>query len=240
MAAAARRHGSNGRGILVFNPSSNPRTDVVEMLAADEDLGLGAFRQVMAPVRAEPGPAFHLIDEETGVAIPVWREPAIADSARRPAQTIRFLAKDVPAQGFRHYRVVEGDCPAAVAATPGLELVADARGLTALGEWRVAGGDYALGEVIYETIPGPFGREKLCGWGGIRRDCAFERTPLRSGPPEPLALPYGSGLRLTARDLPGSLCALTLEVVTYADLPRNSYRPAHARTPRAPCATRRG
>ncbi|MCF7838892.1 MAG: hypothetical protein K9N49_09715, partial [Candidatus Marinimicrobia bacterium] len=89
------------------------------------------------------------------------------------------------------------------------------------GEWFLAAaGGYRLGEVIYEIIPGPFGREKLCAWGSGRgRDCPFERTGLRFGSPEPLPRPYGAGLRLHARDLPGSLRALTLELVTYDELP---------------------
>jgi hypothetical protein len=83
-----------------------------------------------------------------------------------------------------------------------------------------AAADYALGEVIYESIPGPFGREKLCGWSGIHRDCPFERASLRFRAPEPLSFPYGSGLRLRAHDLPGSLRSLTFDIVTYTDLPR--------------------
>ncbi len=224
LAAEARRTAADAPGILVFNPSAHPRTDVLELTVADEDLGLGAFRQVMAPVRAEPGPALHLVDTETGAAIAVWREPAIADSARRPAQTIRFLAREVPAGGFRRYKVVAGECPTADTANPCPDLVADPRGLTALGDWRVGGGDHALGEIIYETIPGPFGREKLCGWDGIKRDTPFERTSLRFGPPETLALPYGAGLRLSAHDLPGSLRSLMLEVVAYAELPWVDFR----------------
>ncbi len=215
LAAEARQHTGKSPGILVFNPSAHARTDVVELLAADEDLGLGTFRQVMSPVRADTGPAFHLVDSETGAAIPVERTPAIADSARRPAQRIRFLARDVPTREYRHYRVVPGERPPADAAGDRDAAIAtSARGITRLGDWRVADGGYALGEVIYERIPGPYGREKLCGWDGIKRDTPFERTSLRFGPPETLALSYGAGLRLIAHDLPGSLRSLTLEVVT--------------------------
>jgi alpha-mannosidase len=219
LVAEAQRRAGGTPGILVFNPSAHPRTDVVELLAADEDLGLGDFMQVMAPVRSAAGPAFHLIEESTGEATAVWREPAIADSARRPAQRIRFLATAVPARGFRQYRAVVGECSGAAPAARAAGIVADHRGITKLGDWAVAGGGYALGEVICETIPGPFGREKLCGWGGIRRDCPFVRASLQFGAPEPLVLPHGAGFRLRAESLSGSLRSLTLDVTTYDALP---------------------
>jgi len=225
LAAEARRQPNDQPGVLVFNPSDHVRSDVVELTAADADLGLPVPGWVPAPVRNESGPVFHLIDEETGAATAVWREPAIADSARRPAQRIRFFARDLPSRGFRRYRVVAGECPAAVLDSHCLAIAANERGIVSIRDRRsgtewLQSAEFALGEVIYESIPGPFGREKLCGWSGIRRDCPFERTSLRFGAPEPLAFPYGSGLRLIAHDLPGSLRSLTLDIVTYADLPR--------------------
>jgi alpha-mannosidase len=219
LVAEAQRCAGEAPGVLVFNPSDQARTDLVELLAADADLGLSAPAWVPAPVRTEPGSAFHLIDPATGAAIPVWREPAIADSARRPAQRMRFLASAVPARGFRYYRVVAGECPDAAPVARAAGIVAESRGVTTFGDCDFAGGAYALGEVIYETIPGPFGREKLCGWGGIQRDCAFKRTSLKFGEPEPLVLPYGAGVRLRAAALPGSLRSLTLEVTFYDALP---------------------
>jgi hypothetical protein len=224
LAVEARRHIATAPGILVYNPSAQPRTDLVELLVADADLGLSGPSWVPAPVRNEPGPAFHLIDAQTGAAIPVQRTPAIADSARRPAQAARFIAQDVPAQGFRRYRVVPGECPDVMPRQPALEITTSERGIIALHDRHTGvdwpfGGAHALGEVIYETIPGPFGREKLCGWGGIQRDCVFERTSLHFSAPEVVPLPYGSSLRLTAQELPGSLRALTLDVMAYPDLP---------------------
>jgi alpha-mannosidase len=220
LAAEARRIATDAPGIMVFNPSAHPRSDVAELLAADEDLGLDAFRQVMSPVRTEAGPAFHLVDEESGTTLPVWREPAIADSARRPAQTLRFLAREVPARGFRRYKVVAGECPAADTAGPGDSGIStNAHGITKWGDWRIAEDGYALGEVVYETIPGPFGREKLCGWDGIKHDTPFERTSVRFGTPEMFALPFGRCTRLRATDVPGSLNGLTLDITTYDELP---------------------
>ena len=229
LAVEAGRSAGEWPGILVFNPSDHVRSDVVELTVADADLGLPAPAWVPAPVRTEPGPTFHLLDEETGAVIPVWREPAIADSARRPAQKIRFLARKLPSRGFRRYRVVAGESPEAAPPSPCLAIAMDERGIVGIrdrwtgAEW-LQSAEFALGEVIYESIPGPFGREKLCGWGGIQRDCPFERTSLRYGAPEPLSFPYGSGLRLTAHDLPDSLRSLTLDIVTYTDLPRVDLR----------------
>lgn len=225
LAAAARLRAGERPGILVFNPADQVRSDVVELTVADADLGLPAPGWVPAPVRAEPGPAFHLVDEETGAAVAVWRAPAIADSARRPAQQIRFLARDLAAHGVRRYRVVAGEAPAPGPGAPALEIVADARGIASIRDersgtaWFAAGAEYRLGEVVYESIPGLFGREQLCGWSGIRHDCHFSRTALVFGAPEPLDLPYGRGWRLTAHHLPGSLRSLSLDLVTYAGLP---------------------
>jgi alpha-mannosidase len=139
---------------------------------------------------------------------------------------VRFVARDLPPRSLRRYRVVAGEGPAAAAAQPALEVETGSAGITALrdraggADWMMSGCDYALGEVVYETIPGPLSREKLCDWRGVRRDCEFNRTRLRFGAPEVLSFPYGRGLRLIACDLPGSLRALTLDVVTYAGLPR--------------------
>lgn len=235
LADEIRRRANGQPGVLVFNPLDQARTDLVELTVADADLGLANPGWVPAPVRSDPGQAFHLVDVETGKPVPVDRTPAIADSARRPALAMRFLATDVPPRGFRRYRVVPGETAVANAsssrssklASPALEVSpdADGRGITAIrdrntgAEW-FRSSEFALGEVIYETIPGPFGREKLCGWGGIKLDCPFERTPVRFGPPETRRLPYGAGLHLTAVKPPGSLQSMTLDVVIYDELPR--------------------
>jgi len=231
LAAEAKRTAGNGPGIMVFNPSEHARSDIAELIAADEDLGLSSFRQIMAPVRSEAGPAFHLVDTVTGKTIPVWREPVIADSARRPAQRIRFHVSAVPTRGFRQYRVVAGECPDTAAVAPTMGMIADGRGITRLGDCDFTGGAYRLGEVIYETIPGPFGREKLCGWNGIKRDCRFKRTSLRFSAPETVALPFGQCMRLRAESLPESLRALTIEVTAYDALPWIDLRYTLEKTP---------
>ena len=238
LTAEARKAVSGPPGILVFNPLDHVRSDLVQVRVVDADIGMATAGWVPAPARTENGPAFHLVDEATGAKVPVVREPAIADSARRAGQLVRFLARDLPARALRRYRVVAGELPAEQHAcglrndtrltSPALEvrLAADGAGIAAIQDrqtgrdWVRAGGEYVLGEVVYEAIPGPFGREKLCGWTGIRRDCPFERTRIRFGAPEILTRPYGAGIRRQAVELPGSLRALTLEIVLYTDLPR--------------------
>ncbi len=234
LAAEGRLHADGNPAILVFNPSSASRTDVVDLSLADADLGLPGCSWLPAPLRSEPGKAFHLLDEESGEAISLWRVPTIADSARRPAQRIRFLAREIPARSFRRFRVIEGEAPASPAScelrnnalnSPSLTVHADRRGINAICDTRSGSGcfssaEYALGEVIYESIPGPFGREKLSGWGVVHRDCQLVRTPIRFGAPEPIPFPFGAGMRLAAVELPGTLRSLTLDILLYADLQR--------------------
>ncbi len=241
LSAEATRGGyaQSGPGILVFNPSDKLRTDLVDVLIADADVGLPAPAWIPAPIRTEDGPAFHLVAGASGQEIPVLRKPAIADSARRPAQKVRFMALDVPAYGFRYYSIASGEIPlqvAALAHTDGLEsptvkivLSPDGAGIATIQsrdrltgasrDW-VQQGSYALGEVIYETIAGPYGREKLATWTGIKHDAPLTRARIRFADAQPFALPYGAGLRLTAQDVPGSLRSLILEVVVYDALPR--------------------
>ena len=249
LAAAAREAVSGQPGILVFNPLDHVRCDLVQARIADADLGLATAGWVPAPTRTERGPAFHLVDDATGAKLAVVREPAIADSARRPGQLVRFLARDLPARALRRYRVVAGELPAPSPAcglrsdtlltSPALEvrLAADGAGIASIQDrqtgrdWVRAGAEYVLGEVVYETVPGPFSREKLCGWSGIRRDCSFTRTRLRFGAPEEIALPYGVCIRRQARDLPGSLRSLTFELVLYTDRPCLDLRYRLEKTP---------
>ncbi|MEI6971857.1 MAG: hypothetical protein WCL44_10110 [bacterium] len=232
LAVEAGKAASGGPGILVFNPSNHVRSDVVALLVADADVGLAVSAWVSAPVRAEPGPAFHLVDEGGNSVVEVSREPAIASSARRAAQRVCFVADAVPGRGFRRYRVVAGEAPARRRTVPGVEIGAGERGIEMIRDgrtgvdWFAASGEYCMGEVIYETIPGPLGREKLCGWGAVRRDAPLERRPVRFSESSARVLPYGICLSLRATKLPGSLRSLTLDVVTYDGLPRvdMSYR----------------
>lgn len=241
MAAAARSH-ADGPCIAVFNPSDETRGDVVELTVADADIGLPTVAWVTTPVRSNPGPDFHLVDEQTRTAVPLARTPTIADSARRPAQIIRFMAHDVPARGWRRYRIVPDAPPrtSTLCTASGDSLrspfvavrAADNLGITTVHdqgtglEWmrRNERTGWTLGQVVYEAIPGQFSREKLCGWGwgsdGMHTDAPWQRTRLYWTPPQPVLLPYGAGWRLAAQNLAGSLRALELDVVVYDNLPR--------------------
>ncbi|MCF7838254.1 MAG: hypothetical protein K9N49_06455, partial [Candidatus Marinimicrobia bacterium] len=65
LSTEADRRGEGTPGLLVFNPSAQPRSDVVELTVADADLGLPSAMRIWTPVRTEIGSAFHLIDEAT-------------------------------------------------------------------------------------------------------------------------------------------------------------------------------
>lgn len=225
----------DGPGLLVFNPLPDARTDAVELLVADADMGLPAPPWVPTPRREDPPSPFHLQDVQTGQRISVERRPAIDTSARKAAQIVRFIVNNLP-PGLRRYRALPGEHKTATRCRlrsleiqgPRLTVVmsADGAGITSVRDARAGleqvrpGTGFALGEVIYETIPGPFGREKLCGWGELKRDCAFARTPLRFESPKWVETPYGARVRLLGRNLPGSLIRLSLEIIVYDDLPR--------------------
>jgi hypothetical protein len=234
--ATAAESKDRAASLLVFNPLPHARTDLVEAMVSDADIGVAAARWIPGPTREDPGPACFLLDAERGVSVPVAREPMIADSARRPAQIVRFVARDVPPHGFRTYRIIMGRLKGrtrcgwhrGVLESPfvRVELHPHGRGVRRVVSkdsrtaWVRPHPHYALGTVVYEHIPGPFGREKLAAWSGIRRDCRFRRTPIVFGPARPLGLPGGWGVRLEARRLAGSLQSLALDVAVYDDLPR--------------------
>jgi hypothetical protein len=217
--------------VAVFNPLPFPRTDLVEVTVVDAAIDPEHAGWVPAPRRTDEGPTFHLLDVETGERVPVSRAPAIDGSARRKAQTVRFIAKEVPAGGWRQYRIVpealeanpRTKCRGDMLANDHFRLIAGPRGLSSLldrasGREMVAGGDYALGQYIYEIINSPEGREALCEWGKLHYDAPFlRRTPpmrLGHGP----ALPFGAGLVLegSEADIPYQRMEFTL----YDELPR--------------------
>jgi hypothetical protein len=223
---------TNGEGlgseIAVYNPLPVLRTDIVEVLVSDIQLGVeGTW--VTGPVRLDDGPPCHLVDAETGEAVPVQRIPAVADSARRAGQRLRFIACGVPAGGWRRYALLPGDIPArpatrqydTVLENRHFRLTLGADGITSLqtaaGRELVAAGDYRLGQCVYETIDSPESREALCKWGQLRTDAPFTRTtPAASIMPGP-ALPFGAALRLNGG---GALPRASLEITLYDDLPR--------------------
>lgn len=239
LAEGARQLTTRGPAVIIANPGDAPRSAVAEAVITDAGAGLREPTWVPGPRREDEGPALHLQDCASGALIPVTREPVIVSSARHPGQRLRFFAADVPAKGARVYRVLPGEltrrsvCRADSGGLrgPHLAVLLDERGAGirtihtqgARRNW-LRTDEYALGEAVYERIPGPFGREKLAGWSGIRRDCPFERTRLRYGAPEVIRLPWGAALRLRAAELPGSLRSFELEISIYDDLPRVDLR----------------
>jgi alpha-mannosidase len=236
LAVEAQRPAEEGPGLLVFNPGDHSRNDLVEVTVGDAAIGLPSEACVMAPIREKEGAAFHLEDVVTGQTIMVERRPTIVNSARQSGQKVRFVAPSVPAHGFRRYRVQPGDGPAVAGTLLAgntlrgshyhVRFDEEGGGLASIFDRRKSrelvrsGMGFNLGQVIYESIPGPYGREKLCGWKGIRTHCPLERTRTRFAAPEVFTRPYGVGARVRAVDLPGSLRELSLEIMLYDDLPR--------------------
>ncbi|NLB55588.1 MAG: hypothetical protein GX811_07465, partial [Lentisphaerae bacterium] len=222
--------------IRVFNPLNQTRSDIVELIVADEDLGFEPEEWIKTPIRTTEGPDFHLFDTQSGAHVPVEREPAIADSARRPAQKIRFIAKDMPSNGFKTFTIVKdkialshtGQFDGSLFSFNGIDitLATDGAGISAIRgerfgkEFKVTDNGYSLGEPIYETVPGEFGRERLCGWDGIIRNCPFERTNIRFVSVNTHFTPDRGMLQLSTDKLPGSLSKMTLNIVVHNKLPR--------------------
>ena len=217
--------------VNVFNPLAHLRTDVAEFILRDEQLLPVRPPRIMGKIREEMGPEFHLIDMESGAAIPVQRIPHIHSSARRPAQRCRFMAADIPARGWRRFRVVPGALPAVtttVATADGLEnahflLTIGDKGIAHLldkrsGRELVQPGEYQLNQYIYETIADAGGREAYCAWGGLRRDATFNRVT----PPVTIShwqqLEYGMSIVLQSGG--GEVPALRTEITLYDAIPR--------------------
>ncbi|MHB0937737.1 MAG: glycoside hydrolase family 38 N-terminal domain-containing protein [Armatimonadota bacterium] len=230
-AQAAAPKAKEEPAIAVFNPLPFPRTDLVEVLVVDAAIDPEHATWVPAPRRTDEGPAFHLLDVETGERVPVHRTPAIADSARRQAQVVRFIAKNVPAGGWQQYRIVpeplavapQTICRADMLANEHFRLIAGPRGLTSLlnkagGREMAAKGEYGLGQYIYENIDSPQSREALCEWSTLHYDTPFlRRTPPMRLAPGP-GLPFGAGLVLEGGE--ADIPFLRMEFAIYDDLPR--------------------
>lgn len=218
--------------IAVFNPLPFERTDLAEVLVTDDLLGVETS-WVAGPRRLTEGPAFHLVDLDTGESVPVARQPAIAHSARRPAQRVRFLVRRAPARGWRRYRVVPAplasasDARAEEGALIGrwFQLRLDPRtgGMTSLIERShrrelVNPAAYTLNQHIIETITSSAGREALCEWARVRRDTAFSRrTPDACFAPGAV-LPFGATLLARSEGEDGH--RFECEMVLYDKLPR--------------------
>ena len=107
---------TEGRSIVVFNPLSWPRTDVVQILhrALKTELTSLAFPGAQPPrsgagrVSVLARTPYEIIDASTGEKVPY--QPLTGDRGGDVRyDTIVFIAKDVPALGYKTYRVVPAD-----------------------------------------------------------------------------------------------------------------------------------
>lgn len=109
---------TEGRSIVVFNPLSWPRTDVVRILhrALKAERSSNAFPMASETPktgdsrRASISNPYEIIDDSTGEKVPY--QPLVGDRGGDVRyDTIVFVAKDVPALGYKTYRVVPVSAP---------------------------------------------------------------------------------------------------------------------------------
>jgi hypothetical protein len=219
--------------IVVFNPLPESRTDLVETMVLDDLLGVTYDEWLSTPQRTDEGPECHLEDVVTGEKIPVSRRPAVATHMRLRAQWVRFVAKDVPAGGWKKFRLILGPALATVnTRREGLSLENNFFRLTldetsggikslihkASGREMIAPEKYHLNQQIYERVDSPESREALCTWTELRRDAPLlRRSPAVKIKPG-ADLPYGASLTVAGGG--NELPALQSEIVLYDDLPR--------------------
>lgn len=238
--APAQAAGGGAAEIVVWNPLPWTRTDRVEILVPDRGILGSGVPNVASPQRQDRGPALFLVDQQSGDEIGVRREPAVITSARLAAQRITFVARDVPAQGRRRYRIVVGEPAAPAAASPmptaaGREAaVAENRHFSVAvdpatgalesvragegGRELVADAPYQLNQCVHETIDHPDGRQRLSTWESVQRNVPWRRTsPLARAVHREL-LPYGEAIAATSAWDGGA--ELSSRVVLYHDIPR--------------------
>ena len=219
--------------VAVFNPLPFPRSDLAEVTIPDWALtGGDRERQVLTKTPERPGPACHLEDTAGGAPIPVRREPVILNSARHPGQRLRFIARDVPALGWKRYRLLPGDLPEAATSvqvrdhvlTTSAWRAALAPATGAITSLRQAGIDaelvnpqsWALGQLIHETIPA--GRETLAAWPGVLRNAVIHRaTPAMAAV---AAEPHPLGITQEYASTGDGFPRVRTAVTAYAALPR--------------------
>lgn len=106
IAPLAATSGASGTvaSLLVFNPSSWPRTDLARVFVPKHDLSLD-------------GDELALVDAATGQPVPALFGPTDNPTHRPHGWIVEFVAKEVPPIGYRRYRVVRGDATATNALT---------------------------------------------------------------------------------------------------------------------------
>ena len=231
-------------GIRVFNPLPFSRTDVVELVVEDVHVTGVRGGQVLAKTRTDEGPKFHLVAVDSGEHIPVERIPAISSSARWPAQRVRFVANDLAAMGWKHYRIVPEPLKSSTTVSLGdgclensfwrLRLDEVTGGIASLvdkssGRELVAADAYTLNQLVFETIDSPEGREALCMWEGPRRDTTFSRSTPRPSIKPRNGAPFDAGFLVEWST--GAGPSVVSEITVYDDLPRIDITCTMARLP---------
>jgi hypothetical protein len=100
---ASSAAGSDAQTLLVFNPSSWTRSDLV---------------RIFLPERTLHRPELRLIDLVSGEETPYLIEPQTNPNHRPRGVFVRFFARDIPAFGYARYALVPG-APAAHAGEAG-------------------------------------------------------------------------------------------------------------------------
>jgi hypothetical protein len=181
--------------VLVVNPASFARTDVVRVFVPAQRLG---DRSGLA-----------LRDEATGAELPLALEPGPPGRNRPQGEVLSFVAHDVPALGFRRYSLVPGAQPLASAGADAtlenehylLELDL-AGGCVArlldkeLGfELVDAGSPFGFGQYVYDRYTGSLSATLRLSAAGVR--------PAQTGLPSP-----GGNVFLESRTLSGRATVL--------------------------------
>lgn len=96
IAPLAASNGENVAGLVVVNPSSWARTDLARIFVPKHDLTLD-------------GSELALVDATTEETMPALFGPTDNPTHRPHGWIVEFVAKDVPALGYRRYRVVCGN-----------------------------------------------------------------------------------------------------------------------------------
>ena len=136
---AAIETSGEGRAVTVFNAMSWPRTDIARV-----EIGL-----------TDGAPGIELRDE-TGAAVPFLLESADPVDGRTPRRaTIAFLAREVPAVGYRTFRAVASPTPIEAAAWRSVE------GLVIENEAYALSVDPARGGAIASLVDRRTGKQLL-------------------------------------------------------------------------------
>ncbi|MGI8485860.1 MAG: hypothetical protein ACR2OU_16575 [Thermomicrobiales bacterium] len=98
LASATSSRTDREHSLLVFNPSSWSRTDLV---------------RIFVPLHRLDQPDLELIDAETGDLVPAIFETPDNITHSRLGHWVRFVAKNVPSVGYRRYDLVASTHPAA-------------------------------------------------------------------------------------------------------------------------------